>query len=357
MTITINSKTLLTALNLTAKGINNTSISDTSNYRARRIQEGLEISTCNLEISMQTKVSCEIAEDIDILIPAEKITRLLSALPDQSISINIADDLEITITAASGSYSLSGYPGFMFPEIKIETNSEATINVEDLVEALYITSYARSTDQTQFKFTGLSVIVDKEKMQFAGCNQLVLSVFNVKGAFLPAKLLLPPSIVNAVSGLNIPGVVKISYSDNSICFEYDNLVVKSLLMDEKYPDYMGHVPKNEIKITADRQELLSAVSRVLDFSNKEKKIELNSLNGDLAISGRDTAYKQFATENLKVDGGDIEIGLNGQLFAESLKRVSSELVEIYWQAFNVAIIIREPGDLENFIMVMAMINL
>lgn len=355
MTFTLNSKILLQAFLLCAKGINQNNILPAAScYRLLSIEGAIEVSSCNLEISMSTKISSDIS-GIDVLIPAEKITKLLSSLPDQGIRIDVTDDFEITITALSGQYSMSGFDGKDFPTIKVDTSNSLLIPADDLSEAIYATSYARSSDQTQLKFTGLSVIFSKDKAVFAGCNLLVLSVFNIAGKFKPASLLLASGIVNAIP--NIPGDCKISYSETSICFEYTNLTIKSLLMDEKYPDYKSIVPVNDTKITIDRASCLAATKRVLDFSNKvAKQINLSSPSGILTISGEDTSYKQKASETIAATGGGISIGINGEYFINCLSHFGSETLEITWSAFDKPILIYDPSEKENFAMIMAIVQ-
>ncbi|SRR6184192_500530 len=352
MKLTLNSKKLLSALNLCAKAISqNNIVPSASCYRLKTIETGLEISACNTEISMQTELSGTF-DVVDVLIPAEKIKNLLSSLPDQGLLFDIADDFEITITALSGQYTMSGYSGKDFPVIKVETDTSVTIAAEDISEAVYATSFARSTDQAQLRFTGLSLTFEKDRLIFAGCNLLLLSVFNIKGKFKPGQILLAPAIVSALPELT--GDCKMSYSKNSICFEYGNLTIKSLLMDEKFPDFMAIVPKNETKITVNRTETISAIKRVLEFSNKVSKQV--TLSGSMTISGEDTAYKQKASERVTADGGEVEIGVNGGYLSESLAHFSSEMVDINYQSFDKPIVINEPGDSENFVMIMAMVQ-
>ncbi|HXP51665.1 MAG TPA: hypothetical protein VN922_17035, partial [Bacteroidia bacterium] len=154
MIFKINSKSLLSALNLTAKGINASTVSDTSNYHFKKTDAGLEISTCNLEISMQTCIDVATTDPIDILIPGEKLVRLLSSLPDQFVTFTIGDDNSISIKAISGAYELSGYSAENFPIIKTETNLDVTVPAEDLTEAIYATAFARSVEPTMQVFTG-----------------------------------------------------------------------------------------------------------------------------------------------------------------------------------------------------------
>jgi len=356
MTFTINSKQLLAALTLTAKGINqNNIVPATSCYRLHKVGDKLQVETCNLEISMQTSVTCEIADNLDILIPADKITTLLSSLPDQPLLFTI-NESEITIKTASGQYTLSGYSAQDYPVIQIETNHEMIIAAEDLTEAIYATAYARSKEASLLKFNGLSIVADKDKLQFAGCNLMVLSVFNLKGKFKPAKILLPVSITDAIAVLDMAGDCKVSYSINSICFEYENLIVKSLLMDEKYPDYLSIIPKNEIKVSLNRIEFTSAIKRVLQFANKGKKITIDS-NSLLAISALDTTYKQSAKEQLTMaEPNIINISVNGEFLSTALSRFSSDLIDIWWSAPDKAILICEPDDEVNFAMIMAMVE-
>jgi len=355
MKFTINSKSLLSALNLTAKGINtNNVVPATSCYRLHKVGDQLQIETCSLEISMQTSLPCEIADDLDILIPAEKVTRLLASLPDQPLIFEITD-LDITIKAASGEYALSGYSAEDYPVINTETDFEATVSADDLAEAIYITEYARGVDKLQPKFTGLNIVAEKNKLIFAGCSHHRLSIFNLPGKFKAINIVLAPGIVTALLGLQMQGDCKICYSEKSISFQYDNLILKSMLMDEIYPDYMGVIPVNETKISVDRNALISAIKRVLEFTNKEQKIILSS-NTELLISGQDEAYKQSASERLTlINAAEIKIGLNGSYLLAAASHFSSDVIDIYWQSEAKAILLKQPGDDINFSLIMPMV--
>jgi len=356
MQLTINTKQLLSSLQLVSKGVSTNNIVPASScFRLFGTGSKLEISTCNLEVSMLTSLPINFTGDV--LIPSDKIITLLSSLPDQPLIIDISPSFEIKVTAGSGIYELSGYDGSDFPVIKTDGNETIEFESSDLTEAIYSTAYARSTDPVQTRFIGLNLDLG-DGATFAGCNLLLLSVFKLDGKFKKGKLLLPVSITNIIGSLNVPGYVKISYSENSICFEYQNLTVMSLLSGEKFPDYSGIVPKNDVKLTITRVELLSAIKRVLQFSNKvSKQIFITSANCKLIVTGSDTNFKQKATETINVsEKSEIEISVNGGFLHDALSHMSCEYIEIYWSAPNVAIIIHEPEVKENFVMIMAMVN-
>lgn len=359
MKISISSKTLLSALSICQKAVNSNGIvSATSNFRFQATCNELHISSCNLEVSMETKITAMIEGEIDALIPADKITKLLSSLPEQGITIDIAPDYNITVTALSGTYELPGDNGSEFPRITTDTTTEITIPSEDLTAAIYSTAYARSVDQIQVRFTGLSMQLQTDKIQFAGCNLMLLSVFNIVGEFTTAKLLLPVSITNIIGAISIPGDCKVSFSDNSISFEYENLTVKSLLVGETYPDYMGIVPDNKTIISVPRTALLGATKRILEFSNKvSKQVFISTDNGKVTISGLDTSFKQKAKEVITIPEKEaIEISINGEFLANALSHIGSDVINIAWSTAQKPIIIREPDEINNFVMVMPLVG-
>lgn len=273
----VNSKQLLQVLNLCSKAINtNNIVPAASCFKFSATPTELTIQSCNLEVSMQTSLPCE--GEVNVLIPADKIIKLLSSLPDQGVTIDVDAEFNISIVASSGTYELSGYDGSDFPEIKTESGNEITVEPDDLTAAIYSTAYARSIDQIQTRFIGLNLDIDKSGLTFAGCNLLLLSVYNLPGKFKTGKLLLPANITNIIGGINIPGGCKINYSDNSISLEYTGLTVRSLLSGETFPDYKSIVPKNDVKLNIPRTELLASIKRVLEFSNKVSKQPLLLMN-------------------------------------------------------------------------------
>lgn len=354
----INSKQLLQALNLCGKAINtNNIVPAASCFKFTSSSTELTIQSCNMEVSMQTSLICD--GEINVLIPADKIIKLLSSLPDQGITIDVDSEFNISIIATSGIYELSGYDGSDFPEIKTEPGNEITVQTDDLTSAIYSTSYARSIDPIQSRFIGLNLDIDKSGLTFAGCNLLLLSVYNLLGKFKTGKLLLPANITNIVGGINIPGLCTINYSDNSISFEYSGLTVKSLLSGETFPDYKSIVPKNDVRINIPRTELLASIKRVLEFSNKvSKQIYITSSSGTLTITGFDTSFKQKAVENIKIsEMSEISISVNGAFLSDALAHLGYETIELSWSSPQTAIIINEPNEQNNFVMIMAMVNL
>jgi DNA polymerase-3 subunit beta len=356
MNFTTNCKTLLSALQLCGKAVSQNNIIPASSCFRFQISDILKISSCNLEVSMETQIPAT-GDICDILIPADKIVTLLSKLPNQELSFIVDEKFEITITALSGKYSLSGYDGKDFPVIKTDKGISVIIDSQDLTAAICATSYARGTNEAMPAFTGLQVEFTADKMVINACNLSLLSVHNLNVKSKEAKFLMPNSITNIIGGIALAGDCNFTYSKQNISFEYSNLTIKSRLMDGLQPDWRSVIPDNKVLITANRIELLSSIKRVLDFSHKEsKKIKLRTINGILTIEGEDTDYNQSAIENIKVLQPDaIEISINGQFIAESLAHFSSEMIEFYWQAPNKGIIINEPGDRDNFVLTMALV--
>lgn len=75
--------------------------------------------------------------------------------------------------------------------------------------------------------------------------------------------------------------------------------------------------------------------------------------------GKKPKRKDFKTGNRKLSKRLHEQAVKtweGDLLSGVLSHLGSEIVEIYWQAPDKAILINEPGDTENFAMVMAMVK-
>jgi DNA polymerase-3 subunit beta len=349
---TINQKPLLAALTICNKAVNNGLVISTGSFRFKLENSKLQISTCNMEFSITKQLDIQSLDAFDILIPAPNILKLISSFADQPIDFIFDDGFNITIKSSSGIYKMQGYDGIDFPVIKTDSANEFIIPFEDITEALYKTSYARLIDDTGNRLNGLNIELTKSGLIAVGACAGRLSIYNIDGKYKPGVLLLPIKFVNSISALTLSGETKVNYSDNSISLELDGLTIKGLLMAEKYVDYRSVIPEMDVYITVNRQQLLSAVKRVLDFSNKDRTIIFN-ISDKLIITAADAQTNSEGEEviNIDISGNDIKIGNNGDFLIDALSHFSCDKILIYFESPMKPLMFKETINDINFSMV------
>jgi len=358
MTIKIQQSQLSEALKLISKAVSqNNIVPAASCIRFKNTGNQLELSSCNMQVSMQTTIPCESTESTDIIIQSGLLIETISSLADQAVMLDISPDNIVTIRHNSGTCEMPIESGEDFPFITIETDKEAKMQSADLFEAIYSTAYARYTDETNLKFTGLQVDFAKDKATFVACNLLLLSAFNVPGKFKAGGLLMPKHVTDVLAGLTFQSDCTIRYSDKSIGFEFENgLVIKSMLIDDKYPDWRSIVPKNDIMCIVNRTILISSLKRVNAFSPIKIKIaSIFASAGKFEVQSSDMNMKQSAKETINADMTSdliININVNGGELVAALSHMSSENVTFLYSNQETAMLIKEDLESENFVSIM-----
>lgn len=345
MKITAGRTELLNVLNTCSKSVKNGFVIATSCFRFELIGEDLFISACNLETS--TRKSLKVTndgEDFDILIPADQIKKYLSLLPDQPITFSFErfeNEKEVfynvMIKSSNGECKMVGNEGGdNFPVITTTGGDKFTIPFENLHEAIQRTAYAMANSdeygETVNKLSAVNLTLSKDKAEFASFNGYSFALFKVPGNFNDATLLLPDGIVNIIHNLSLKGECEIEYSDRSLSITVDGLEIKSVLRDGKFVEYTKLIVMPKECTSVNRLELISAIKRVLLFSNKtSNQIAISIKDNNLSIAGEDIDFNYTANETITCTefSEEIRIGLNGNYTIEALNHLTGNEVYMY----------------------------
>lgn len=356
MKLSINSKRLLTALNLCSKAVNTNGVLATSCYRFHKTeQDTLQVSACNMEISISSNVECSSIQMCDVLITAADLA-IIKTLPDQPLTFDFTeqhkqDELfyDVKMTHSSGNYKMQGYDGSDFPVIITKDAEPITLDFSDLYEAVSRTAYTRLTDTTENPLNGISVELSATGIDIVAFNGVSFAKFNLTGSYDEAKHLLPNGIVLAVLGLGISGECSVSLSESSITIETVGCVLKSLLLSGKFIEWKPLLTIPDCWTLVNRMELIGAIKRVLMFSDKfTNHIALHIRENSLVVKGEDTNYAKVADETLLCSAAvPIQIGINGNFAVETLSRLTCDNVYLYYSHFTKPLLFRESKESVN----------
>ncbi len=346
---TINSKSLLAALNVCGKALGNNITIANSCYRLTMGNQ-LTVTACNNQVSIAVKVDAK-GDKVDILIP-NNIKAWVATLADQPLTFEISE-LDITIKSASGNCDFVGYDAEDFPTIKTNTSAIVELPFEAVITALYRTSYSKLTDSTGNILNAISVEIDSDKATFVSYNGFAFAKYVLDGTFEPMELLLPDSIVSTLNGLAISGDCTMTYSPKNIAFVIGDTEIKCVLMDGKYIAYKHGLIIPENTATCERLLLIDAIKRVLLFSSQlDQMIRIQFSQIGIMVTGTDVKMKNNAQERLVAKcSADLIVGLNGKMLIEALSHLGSEEITLSYNQPNTPIYIHENIDDESFAMI------
>lgn len=299
----------------------------------------LKITAADSETRMITSVEVREVEGKGIFaIPSKNLLDSLKELPDQPITFDINDEtLEMFIFYENGKYNFIAQHGDEYPQSKPLKENAAKINisVENLLSGISRTLFATAEDELRPVMNGVFFDISDTDITFVASDGHKLVRFKnyaVNGNER-ATLILPKKPANLLKTV-LPketGEVTIGFDDNNAYITMEHIVVISRLIEGRYPNYNGVIPKdNPFKLTVDRLLFVNALKRVSVFSNPASSlIKLQVSTNSIFISAQDIDFSTSAEETVACiyDGELISIGFKGTYLIEILNNIpSSEVI-------------------------------
>ena len=147
------------------------------------------------------------------------------------------------------------------------------------------------------------------------------------------KVIVPAKILQEISAmLETEGEVKISFSDKTANFIFDNLFVTTRLISGDFPNFSNLLNlEHNIFVKVNPEEFLQALERVSVIA-KETDYEMVALlfNGDGLKISSTSAEVGTAEEfvSAEVEGGELDIAFNYNYLTDVLKVIDAEKTKI-----------------------------
>lgn len=295
----------------------------------------LKITAADSETRMITSVEVREVEGEGVFaIPSKNLLESLKELPEQPISFDIDDTtLEMFINYENGKYNFIGQNGDEYPQHKPLKENAIKIEIvaENLLSGINRTLFATAEDELRPVMNGILFDISETDITFVASDGHKLVRFknssvkgNDKAAFiLPKK---PANLLRAVLPRETGGVT-IGFDDNNAYITMEHVTIICRLIEGRYPNYNGVIPKdNPFKVTVDRLLLVNALKRVVVFSNPGSSlIKLQFFPNSIFITAQDIDYSTSAEETVACvyDGEEISIGFKGTYLIEILNNIPS----------------------------------
>jgi DNA polymerase-3 subunit beta len=322
----------------------------------------LTVTASDLQTSMITELQVESKEKGSIAVPARILLDTLKNLPEQPVTFSIDESTySIEIISDNGRYKLSGENATDFPKVPSVSNDfSAEISSEVLGRAVNNTIFATSNDELRPAMTGVYVNLGEKNTTFVATDGDRLVRYrrtDVKSDNGNA-IIIPRKALNLLKA-TLPAEntdVNLNFNMSNAFFKFGNIKMICRLIDERFPDYENVIPSgNNIKMTIERSDLLSALKRISIYANKTThQVRLKITGSELQISAEDLDFSNEANERLSCEheGEDIEIGFNAKFLIEMLTNLDSTQIKLTMSAPNKAGVIlpAEKDKAEDILM-------
>ena len=296
----------------------------------------IKLTTTDLDISIKSEVECDVVSEGATTLPVKLLFTSMTKAAEGEIEIDVDSQERASIKAGSARFKLQGMPYGEFPQLPEEGDAYAyTVPQATIREMLRKTSYAASQDDTRRMLKGVLMSFKDEKLTMVATDGRRLAMVENEIEFPKAAekdIVLPSKAVSELQrSLSGEGNATIMVKKSQICFNLENVLIYSKLMDDTYPNYRQVIPqKCEHHIAVDRQLLLDALDRAsvmtMDESHSTKLIfEENTLTVTSAASEIGEAKDEVP---IKYAGEKIETMFNPTYVMDPLKAIDDDEITI-----------------------------
>ena len=296
---------------------------------------GLSLTTTDLDVAVRCTVEAEVSKAGGTTIPARKLFAILRELAAAEIDVEVDDKNAAVIRCGSSFYKIMGLPEEEFPRFPQAEGKSLKIEQLALREILKKTAYAASTDETRYVLNGVYMSFKADKLTVVATDGRRLALVE-RDVEIPkggeVEFVLPSKAVNELLRLlGDKGDVKLAVAENQVILTFDGTTLCSKLIEGTYPNFRQVIPTEaKERIALEREVLLAALHRAsILTSEKQQSVKLGFGKNTLTITAIAPDIGE-AKETLAINykGKEINIAFNPQYIMDPLRNLDADEVFI-----------------------------
>ena len=297
----------------------------------------LSITASDSETTLSTFIETnENDTDGRFAVNSKTILDALKEIPEQPLTFEVSENMEIVVKYQNGKYSLMGQNADEYPQsANLGSNAvHVGLGVDVLMNGINRSLFATADDELRPVMNGIYFDITTEDITFVASdghklvrNKSYKARGNEKAAFiLPKK---PATLLKNLLPKET-GDVQIDFDDRNAMFTLENYSMTCRLIEGRYPNYNSVIPQNNPhRATIDRAAFVSGLKRVSVFSSAASSlIKLRLDMNTIQISGQDIDFSTSAEETLmcQYEGNQMSIGFKSTFLIDILNNISSQEV-------------------------------
>lgn len=317
------------------------------------------LGATDLEVSVRQTVSqIEVAEPGDVLLSADKLTKIVRESADEVLELETEENI-CHVRGADSHFQLVSQDAREFPAIaEMQTPADFEIEAGVLRRLVDWTVFAAARENTRYAINGVLWERKGKKLTLVSTDgrRLSLACGTVsKGSDGDVQVIVPTKAMHLLQRMVTDDQDKVSVkaTDNQILLSTRRATVGAALVEGRFPQYQDVIPQdNDKRVVVRTEEFLSAVKRAALLTNDESKgVKMLFDKGTLALSSRAPEQGEACvTMPVDYNGERIEIGFNPIFLTEALRVVFDETVTFEFKAANRPGVIRCGADFQYIVM-------
>ena len=303
--------------------------------------------------------------NVRFCIKAKTIQDSMKEIAEQPLTFDInPDSMEITANYQNGRFNIMGQSAEEYPDMDFIQEDMHTLVMpsETLLNGINHCLFATADDEMRLIMTGIYFDIQPDNLTFVSSDAQKLvrcKNYSIKD-HEPAAFILPKKPATILKNIlsKEPDDITLKFNNRNAYITMESSKLICRLIEGRYPNYNSVIPQNNpYRLTIDRITLISALKRVLIFSNQSSSlIKLHLENNQLLVSGQDIDYSTSAEEHVpcSYEGDPMNIGFNGTFLIDILNNIGGEnvIIELADRSRPGVIVPAEQEENEDLLMLL-----
>lgn len=328
----------------------------------------LELTTTNLEMSIQWKVLAKITKQGALLLPATFLSNILSLTGSDKIQAQ-EENKNLVLVSDNQEMQIQGQDPEEFPLVpKMEKEFTWQVSGIKLMEGLSQVVEQAAFSSIRPEISGIFFLFQKNKLKIVATDSFRLSeksIFLEKAGEKDFSFICPQQTCRELIAIlsQEKGNLEIAANNNQVCFEISGAqpeqakcFIQSRLIVGEYPRYQDIIPKQYIvKIQTNKEDLASQLKKAGLFAGKSFDVKLNIYAND----GRVKFFSQSADIGknesylaCKIEGKEQESVFNYKFLLDGLSNIKSSEVSLEMNSSDGPACLKPIGDDSYFYILM-----
>ena len=335
----------------------------------------IRISTYDMNKGVRAMVDAvEIEREGKYIINAQRLYQTVRVMPDDELTIDIAENCNCTLTCGKSSFSMFAMPGAEFPNLP-ELTTERGFEIDAALVKKMIGKVVHSVAEMDNRpmLCGCFFKISDGALELVSCDGYTLSICREKAEIEKLGRDMLGDVSFIIPGHALPEITKILTEDEDSRIRFylsrkhailrvSDIVFFTRTIESEYIDYNRMLPKeNDIFLTVDKERLLDGLERANIIAEEKIQgsgrsyVKINVEGETLTLTSVSVNGKVYDEMDCTHEGPDLEIGFNCRYLINSVKAAEGETLRISMKSPTQAITIEpfeEDEDSSFFYMIL-----
>lgn len=351
----------------------NTQLQILKNFLIESFENKIKISATDLELAITTFINGKIIEEGGITIPLNIFNSIINNLSSERINLELLENNKLLIKTDNYQAEIQGIKKEEFPIIPKIKNIQNYIEIKNSILLNSLNSIINSTTLNgRAELSGVLFDFQTTILKLTTTDTFRLSEKTLINTQFKSnidknfKIIIPNKTIQEVIKEiqnNENGIMVIYFDQNQILFKTENTEIISRLINGEFPDYQQIIPKTiDFEIIINTKEFINAIKLNSVFTDKFNEIKIllkeDLKNMEIFSFGQNVGEnKYFIPAKIKSSlKENFETSFNWKFLLDGIKNIESENIFLGLSASNKPAIIKSPGDISWFYIVMPIKN-